>query len=126
MKSNSSTQVTMFEKSWESARQRVFEILSKHPETREDDRVLIQYVMESYLKDGGFFMPLMNIKKFFKLYCEQDRWPSVATILRYRRKWQEKDVSLRGANYELRKGNQTKVIHFLAQDSVVPNENKWH
>lgn len=102
-----------FEKKWKSATEVVFEVLTAQPETREDDRLLIQHTMQCYLRLDGHNPLLMSATKFLRLYTSQTKWPSFATILRIRRKWQAQNPDLQGDNYIARKNHQHRVVAFL-------------
>mgnify|MGYP003673215095 CR=1 FL=1 len=101
------------QQNWHSATDVVFQILTNSPETREDDRILIQHTMTWYLRDNGHNPLLMSAAKFLRLYTSQTKWPSFGTILRIRRKWQAQNPDLQGDNYIARKNHQHRVIGFL-------------
>jgi len=109
-----------FEKQWTSSKHVVYHMLSKHSAAREDDRILIKRVMEEYLKESGHNPLFMTAAKFLRLYTDSEKWPSFATILRHRRKWQSENPILRGDNYIARKNNQVQVQKLLD----VPNDWK--
>ena len=88
--------------------QRVAAILLKHPETRDNDRMLCVYYWQQQLLDTGRNPNSMDIADFFMAYTFTDL-SDAQTITRLKRKLQLERPQFRGKKWAERQAKQDKV-----------------
>ena len=88
--------------------QRVAAILLKHPETRDNDRMLCVYYWQQQLLDSGRNPNTMDIADFFMAYTFTDL-SDAQTITRLRRKLQMERPQFRGQRWAEKQAKQEKV-----------------
>ena len=88
--------------------QRVAAILLKHPETRDNDRMLCVYYWQQQLLDTGRNPNSMDIADFFMAYTFTDL-SDAQTITRLKRKLQMERPQFRGNKWAERQAKQDKV-----------------
>ena len=88
--------------------QRVAAILLKHPETRDNDRMLCVYYWQQQLLDTGRNPNSMDIADFFMAYTFTDL-SDAQTITRLKRKLQLERPQFRGNKWAERQTKQDKV-----------------
>lgn len=88
--------------------QRVAAILLKHPETRDNDRMLCVYYWQQQLLDSGRNPNTMDIADFFMAYTFTDL-SDAQTITRLRRKLQMEQPEYRGKKWAEKQAKQEKV-----------------
>ena len=108
------------------------DILSKYPEAKDNDELLIAIVWKLELANNGFNSTNLDIKDFFGLLASQDI-SKPETITRLRRKVQEEFPEYRGEKYAKRHNHTEEVKSDLGygpnnQDTFTPkqasNKNK--
>ena len=88
--------------------QRVAAILLKHPETRDNDRLLCVYYWQQQLLDLGDDPSIMDIADFFMAYTF-NKLSDAQTITRLRRKLQMERPQFRGKKWAEKQAKQEKV-----------------
>ena len=88
--------------------QRVAAILLKHPETRDNDRMLCVYYWQQQIVDSGRNPSNMDIADFFMAYTFTDL-SDAQTITRLKRKLQMERPQFRGQRWAERQAKQEKV-----------------
>lgn len=88
--------------------QRVAAILLKHPETRDNDRMLCVYYWQQQLLDIGRNPSNMDLSDFFLAYTFTDL-TDAQTITRLRRKLQMERPQFRGKRWEEKHRKQLEV-----------------
>ena len=98
--------------------QRVAAILLKHPETRDNDRMLCVYYWQQQLLDSGRNPNTMDIADFFMAYTFTDL-SDAQTITRLRRKLQMERQQFRGKKWAEKQAKQEKVKQDLGYGQKV-------
>ena len=98
--------------------QRVAAILLKHPETRDNDRMLCVYYWQQQLLDSGRNPNTMDIADFFMAYTFTDL-SDAQTITRLRRKLQMERPQFRGNKWAEKQAKQEKVKQDLGYGQKV-------
>ena len=98
--------------------QRVAAILLKHPETRDNDRMLCVYYWQQQLLDSGRNPNTMDIADFFMAYTFTDL-SDAQTITRLRRKLQMERPQFRGQRWAEKQAKQEKVKQDLGYGQKV-------
>jgi len=87
------------------AKERVKELLQKHPELRDSDNKLIAFYWYNELKGKGLDPTKLTAMEFLQTFADS-KLTNSETIHSCRRKTQEVNKELRGKTYEVR---QTKL-----------------
>ena len=95
--------------------QRVAAILLKHPETRDNDRMLCIYYWQQQLLDSGRNPSSMDIADFFMAYTFNSL-SDAQTITRLKRKLQMDRPQFRGKRWAERQAKQEQVKKDLGYD----------
>ena len=98
--------------------QRVAAILLKHPETRDNDRMLCVYYWQQQLLDSGRNPNTMDIADFFMAYTFTDL-SDAQTITRLRRKLQMERPQFRGQRWAEKQAKQEQVKQDLGYGQKV-------
>ena len=98
--------------------QRVAAILLKHPETRDNDRILCVYYWQQQLLDTGRNPSKMDIADFFMAYTFTEI-SDAQTITRLKRKLQMERPQFRGQRWAERQAKQEQVKQDLGYGQKV-------
>ena len=105
--------------------QRVAAILLKHPETRDNDRMLCVYYWQQQLLDNGRNPSNMDMADFFMAYTFTDL-SDAQTITRLKRKLQLERPQFRGNKWAERQAKQEQVKQDLGYVSKVDTKGNGY
>jgi hypothetical protein len=91
---------------------KVADILSQHPECRDDDRLLVVNIWYAEMLGQNIEPTKISAKGFFNLYANE-KLPIADLITRARRKVQEENPKLRGNTWETRHKEEEKVRKYI-------------
>jgi hypothetical protein len=105
--------------------QRVAAVLLKHPETRDNDRMLCVYYWQQQIIDSGRNPSNMDLSDFFLAYTFTDL-TDAQTITRLRRKLQMERTQFRGKRWEDKQRKQLEVQLDLGYGQTLDDSRGGH